>query len=315
MIIVMSPVPSISYEYNINELLTNKEVDATSINHYVYSKGIHSARTIKILQDEPLVLSALGGISGKTIKHQLDKFKIKADIVWTDVNTPQKIRLYEVTSKNNYLINTLPENLRPRDFSSLTLKLKSHIKKISTMIISDEFNVTSDYDIGELYKQWSIEAKKNNVKVIFSTGKLCNLKKICTTKPYCLVFTQNQLIELGYDISSREQIVSQLLPLTKEGIHYIAIYLRDQSSIIIAKNKCYMINYIGSINNELTNYFGGVFLGSFAIGINRKYEIEKIGKLSLSAAISATSNANEPIITRKSIESLSSKTKVTLINI
>ena len=315
MIIVIAPFPSISYEYDVTELIPNNIVDTVSTSYYVYSKGVHSAKTIKILQEEPLLLSALGGISGKTIKHHLDKSKIKSDVIWTNAITPQKIKLHDIKLENDYIIQTSSSFPTKKDLTKLTSRFEEHIKKVKTVVISDEMGKLCSSDTDIMYKSWIEISNRNNVKVILSTDSLSILKHTSSSTPYALVFTEEQLIELGYDSSCYRDIARALLPLIKTGIHYISVYLRNKSALIISKNSCYLIECNPSTSIECNNYFGGVFIGSFAIGINRKYEIERIGKLSLSCAVSASGNIDKPIINRKDIEYLFKRTKVSKLSI
>ena len=65
--------------------------------------------------------------------------------------------------------------------------------------------------------------------------------------------------------------------------------------------------------NKNNTAASGAFLGAFAIGINRKYELERFAKICLCAASAAHPNVNQHICTRKDIESRLKKTKITLL--
>ncbi len=57
---------------------------------------------INILQEEPILISP-GGFVGKSIKHYLDKSKVKTDIIWTDSKTPHQIKIMLKKSTDYYI--------------------------------------------------------------------------------------------------------------------------------------------------------------------------------------------------------------------
>ena len=93
MIITITPFPSIEYIYGIEEFTPNCQISSKNVSLNVLSKGVYSAQMMKVLQEEPILLSSFGGFAGKSIKHYLDKAKVKSDIVWTDYETPHQVKI------------------------------------------------------------------------------------------------------------------------------------------------------------------------------------------------------------------------------
>ncbi len=308
MIIVSSPFPSISYHYTVDSLDTNNNSYVTSNTECIDSIGVNSTYCIKTLQDEPLLLTNLGGVGGRTIKHSLDTCKIKSHSIWIDGNTTHKINIHESRSDKYYSIINANTGLLQKDLLVLSHKLTQNIQKIKTLVVLDELESTAcDYSI---YKDWIKEAKEHNVKTIFSTGRQDVLDSLDIQLPYVLMFTQSNLDSLRYDTSSNTTIIAAVRPLLDKGVHYIAVYLKNQESLLISKNKCCLVSSKDATYKCQNSYQEGSFLGALSIGINRKYEMEKIAKISLGAALATSDTKSQCKLTRKCIEEYTKKTKI-----
>ena len=307
MIITITPFPSIEYIYGIEEFTPNCQISSKNVSLNVLSKGVYSAQMMKVLQEEPILLSSFGGFAGKSIKHYLDKAKVKSDIVWTDYETPHQVKITLSTSSDYYAICSEEDFAIEKELLKLSYKLKTHIKKVSTLVLSGRLPHGQN---PQIYKEWVKEAKAHNVKTLVSTGQKEVLYFVLEEKPYALMFTLSQLKELGYDISNIETILDQLLPLFEHGIHYIGVYLKEKGALMLSKHKYCLVESPFLPINKNNTAASGAFLGAFAIGINRKYELERFSKLCLCAASAANSNVNYQICTRKDVESRLKKTKI-----
>ncbi len=307
MIITITPFPSIEYIYDIESLTPNCQLSSQNVSLNILSKGVYSAQMMKVLQEEPILLSSFGGFAGKSIKHYLDKAKVKSDIVWTDYETPHQVKITLKSEPDYYAICTEEDFTIEKELLKLSYKLKSHIKKVSTLVLSGRLPHGQN---PKIYKEWIKEAKAHNVKTLASTGQKEVLDCILEEKPYALMFTANQLKELGYNTTTVEVILDQLIPLFEHGIHYIGVYLKEKGAIMLAKNKYCLVESPSIPIAQNNTAASGAFLGAFAIGINRKYELERFSKLCLSAALAAHSNVNQQICTRKDVEVRLKKTKI-----
>ncbi len=308
MIITVAPFPSVEYIYDVDFLEPNCAINSREVFLNILSKGIHSAQIIKLLQDEPILLSMLGGFAGKYIKHYLDKSRIKTDIVWTDTETPHKMRILLSDSSTYYLLKRDQTYNFDKEMIKLSQKLKSHIKKVSTLLLTGSIpqGVRPTF-----YKEWIKEAKLHNIKSIVCTGQKEVLTHALEETPYALMFTREQLKQLEISSDSKEEIIAALTPYLKQGVHYIGVYLKEQGALMLSKNKYCFIEPPASLNKIISNAASsGAFLGAFAIGINRKYEQEKFSKTCLAAALAACCDVNKPICSKKDVDLLSKKVKI-----
>lgn len=307
MIITLAPFPSMEYIYGVEKLKLNGTSPSKSVAINVLSKGIYSAQMMKVLQEEPILLSSMGGFVGKYIKHYLDKSKVKSDIVWTDYETPHAVKITEESTTDAYTLNNMEHAASDKELYKLTQKLKCQIKNVSTMVIAG----TLPSGVSPLiYKEWIAEGKRYNVKTILSAGQIEVLEAALEEKPYGLMFSLEQLKVLGIDTSSYESLCRELAIFLKQGVHYIGVYLKDRGALLLSKNKyCLIESPFLPIhkNNTATT---GAFLGAFAIGVSRKYEQEKFAKLCLASAIAANDEVSRAICAKKDVDCLIKKVKV-----
>ena len=307
MIITVAPFPSIEYIYDVNYLETNCEINASNVSLNILSKCIHSAQIIKLLQDEPILIGMLGGFAGKYIKHYLDKSRIKSDIIWTDIETPHKMKILLQQTKDYYLVKRDPSYNFDKEASKLNQKLKTYIKHVNTLLLAGTIPESIS---SAIYKEWIKEAKQNNVKSIVCTGQPKVLEHVLEEPPYALMFTKDQLNSIGIMGETKEQIAASLIPYLQQGVHYIGVYHKDLGGLMLSKNKFCFIEPPSHLVLQNNTAASGAFLGAFAIGINRKYEQEKFSKVCLAAALSVHGDVDKPMCSKRDLDLLAKKVKI-----
>jgi fructose-1-phosphate kinase PfkB-like protein len=201
MIVTVAPFPSVEYIYHVDFLEPNCEINSKKVSLNILSKGIHSGQIIKILQDEPILISMLGGFAGKYIKHYLDKFRIKSDMIWTEAETPHKMRILRQDSKEYYLLKSDVPYVFDKEIQKLSQKLRGQIKKVSTLLLAGHLPEGIDQSI---YKEWIRESKSHHVKTLVCTGQKDVFYHALSEIPYAFMFTKSQLIALGFSANSKE---------------------------------------------------------------------------------------------------------------
>jgi len=312
MIITVAPFPSVEYIYDVDFLEPNCETSSNDVSLNILSKGIHSAQMIKVLQDEPMLIGMLGGAAGKYIKHCLDKSRIKADIIWTDAETPHKMKIQLNGSDTYYLLKSNQTYDFSKEISKLNQKLKTHIKKVSTLVLAGYMPRGINPAI---YKEWIREGKLHNVKTLVCTGQEEVLEYAMQEMPYALMFTKHQLRELKIATDSKEEMIKALMPYIEQGVHYVGVYLKDEGALMLSKNKVCFIEPPMHIKMQSNTASSGAFLGTFAIGINRKYEQEKFSKMCLATSLVAKGNVDQPICSKKEVDLLAKKIKIKEIDL
>ena len=310
LIITLTPFPSIEYIYSVEEFKPKKLLTSTNVSLNILSKGIYSAQMMKVLQEEPMIISSFGGFAGKSIKHYLDKSKIKSDILWSEYETPHQVKIILEHTMDDYTLRSQEPFTFDQELAKLTYKLKGHIKKVSTLVLSGK--VPAGQDVG-IFKEWIMMGKAHNVKTIVSTGQLEIWSILKEEKPYAILLTEDQLKDLGYDTTSYEEMIREMVDYLGNGLHYICVYLKNRGALVLSKNKYCLVRSPFQLVNQNNTATSGAFLGALAIAINRQYEQEKLAKLCLAAALSADDNVAHRICTRKDVEYRYKKTKVKTI--
>ena len=307
LIITLAPFPSIEYIYRVETFKPGEVLTSKNVSLNILSKGVYSAQIMKVLQAEPVLISSFGGFAGKSIKHYLDKSKVKSDIVWTEDETPHQVKIIIQDQPEAYILRSQEHFTLEKEYIKLTHKLKSHINKVSTLVLSGKL---PHQLASQMMTEWISLAKAQNVKTVISTGQKEVWDVLKENKPYAILLTEDQLRDLELAEDTIENTIRKLAFFLGEGLHYICIYLKNKGAFILTKNKyCYVQSpfHLLNLNNTATS---GAFLGALAIAINRNYEQEKIAKFCLAAALSADDNAAHSISNRKDIEYGYKKTKV-----
>lgn len=310
MIITLTPFPSMEYIYTMDAFLPKQVNPYKEVALNILSKGVYSAQIMKVLQEEPIIISSVGGFVGKSIKHYIDKAKIKSDIAWSEHETPHQVKIILNKEAEYYILKNQEDFLPNKEFAMLSYKLKNHLKKVSTLVISGSLLTNQAIP---MYSEWITEAKRHNIKTVVCIGEKSVWDIVKHNKPYALLFTSNQLKALNINLNTYEEMIHFFKPYLGEGLHYICIFTKNKGALILSKHKYCLVQaplYYININNTASS---GAFLGALAVGINRKYEQEKIAKLCLAAAIAAEDNIKHKICTRKDIEYYYKKTKITQI--
>lgn len=305
MITTFDILPSVEYIYNIDKMIPFTDMETKELNVKIISKSIYAAQIVKVLQGDPIFVGILGGFAGKYTKHHMDKSKVKSDIVWMDTETPHKISILDQDKSRPTSIIKNPYKINEKDIIKLEQKIKTHIKRTTTLVLEGECLEGVSYNI---YTRLVEEAKKYNVKTIINTGEKEILDNIVDKVPYSFIFTIDELEKIGIDTDSIENIVGQLAPYLAKGVHYIGVDLQNKGGLLLSKNKlCYMEPTIES-QNPYTPKCSAAFLGAFAVGVDRKYEQEKIAKLAMAASLGAQESLG--VYTKNSIDKLVKKVKV-----
>lgn len=312
MIITLTPFPSIEYIYRVEEFEPKKLLTSKNVSLSVLSKGVYSAQMMKVLQEEPILIGSFGGFAGKSIKHYLDKSKIKSDIAWTQYETPHQIKIILQQTDIDYTLQAQESFNLDNELLRLNYKLNEHIKKVTTLVLSGR--IPSNQDVS-IFAKWIKMSKQHNVKTIVSTEQREVWQFILAEKPYGIFLTENQLNNLEFDTSDLKEIVKQFRGYLGGGIHFICIYLRNRGALILSKNNYCHVQSLVQLKNENNTATSGAFLGALAISINRKYEQEKMAKLCLAAALSVDDNIMHRICSRKDVEYYYKKTKVKQIEV
>lgn len=307
MIITLTPFPSLEYIYSVEKLEPNQLLYSKDVSLNILSKGVYAAQMIKILQEEPILISSFGGFVGKSIKHYLDKSKIKSDIVWTEDETPHQVKILLQRSLDYYTLSTQTPIVLDKELYKLTNKLSTHLSKVSTLVLSGK--IASDQD-SVIFSEWIHMAKHHNIKTIISTGQTHIWSHIIEEKPYAIFLTEEQLKSLNFKVESMTQIITQLIPYIGDGLHYICIYLKDRGALLLSKHNYCHVQAPFRLLNQHNTAASGAFLGALAVGINRKYEQEKMAKMGLAAALSINDNVLHHICNRKEVEYRYKKTRV-----
>ncbi len=271
----------------------------------IQSAGVHAAKTIKILQGEPVVHGFLGELNGRYIKNELDRNKIKTSFVWIAAHTQVNTTIVDKTHTQVTNLVNQGIDIQQKEEMYLIKKIHQEMPNGRVMILG---NNTPKGLSAAFYQDLIVEGKKQNIKSVLAAEEqqlLYGLEAI----PYAVKLNEKQLQQLNIHGETIEQWLPQLQQWIYKGIHYIALDLGERGAYLLSKNKsCYIeppplrFSY-----NPLASH---AFLGALAVGIERKYEQEKIAKLSLASSLSFMQQTQDQPMKKSDIDSIFKKVKV-----
>lgn len=277
-------------------------------NMNIGGQGIDSCRIIKILQSEPLVLGFLGGLNGRYIKSNLEKNKIKSHFLW--VNGDTKLNTVIIDSIKGTQMKVYDEGftIGHKDMLRFKQDIQSYMKDSSVIVLNGL--IPSGISISDYYDLIDKAANYNTKLVLSAEGEV--LRKGLEINPYAIKLTEQSIKDLGIDTEDEKQMLEELYQMIVEkSIHYVAIDLGVKGAYTISKNKiCYCEPTI-DFEPIKTNGASSAFLAALAVGIERKYEQEKISKLLVASSFSTMMSNEIDILCKKSdVDLLSKKVKV-----
>lgn len=294
-------------------------MEINSINHIqdhrlvVGESAIYSALVIKILQGEPYVLGIAGGIAGRFIKNFMDKNRIKSDLLWKECETRSDMKIIDSVHMTETTLVDDNFNFDEQDIKHFKHKFNHNLKDVNTVLINNK--PISDGNSNKPIEELITISKAHNQKVIVSLYE-AELRKSLELSPYAVVLEQADLSELDIeDIEDENNLLESLRYIAVNNrIKYI-IYdnNRNKNLFVISKNKICSAKY-GKFAKDMEDIGSkDLIAGALALGVSRKYEMERIAKLLAAVKGAARVSEYPKICQRKIIDELYNKIK--LINV
>ena len=307
MIIAVDLLPRIQYSYNINSLIPYGKMEAETMEARVISQAIHGAKTIRVLQGEVVFTGILGGFVGKYAKHYMDIKKIKSDIIWAEMQTPHEIKMFDQETNQETAVQKDLKLLDERILWKAEQKIKLAIKPTTTLLL--EGRILNGL-CPQTYSRLIEEGKRYSAKTVITTNEPEVLSTLLGQVPYGLVFTMDQLDALGIDTDHIKSIVQRLREYIEMGVHYIGVDLKNQGGLVLSRNKFCYVEPTVDVASSWTDKSSAAFLGAFTLGIDRRYEQERIAKLAVATALAfQKSKENEPY-NKSAVDKLLKKVRV-----
>lgn len=199
-------------------------------------KGINVARVLNILKREVLAMTILGGSTGKRIKKLMKEENIPFDIILTEINTRENIKLIE-ESKRETEVNQ-KGHIDYKSFFEFKELLKKRLKRATILILAGS---VPEGLSPEIYQELINLAKEHDVKTILDTSGV-PLRSGIECRPYLIkpnIFELGDLI--GKDLSSISDVYDSMKTLLNKGVETIVVSLGEQGALYANKEECYQI--------------------------------------------------------------------------
>ncbi|OGO82205.1 MAG: hypothetical protein A2Y18_01200 [Clostridiales bacterium GWD2_32_19] len=272
--------------------------------------GMPIIKTIKLLQSEPFVVSFLGGITGKHIKKVFTKNNIKSEHIYTRSDTELKVNILDNNNKSYAVIGENAKNIMDKEYAMYKSILNNLRNMAHVVIINESFFKSNEK---EFYADILKFYKNDHYKIIVNTDKYSNILDFSDIIiPYAIKVTiskDDKILE-----KSNDEIVKKYLAYIKKGIHYVAIDIAGKGAIFISKNKTCYIESNHDLPSEKISEAIDAFLGAIAVGIERKYEQEKMSKIAFGTSVAVLQNKGISYCKQNDIMINKNKFKISEIN-
>lgn len=291
-------------------------IEINGVNHIqdhrlvVGESAVYSALIIKTLQGDPYVLGIAGGINGRYIKNFMDKNRIKSDLLWKECETRSELKIIDSINMTETTLVDDNFSFDEQDMKHLKHKFQNNLKDVNTVLINSK--PLADNNSNKPIEELMLISKENNQKIVVSLSGI-ELRKSLELSPYAVVLDSEDLKELDIeDIENEDNLLEDLRYLAVNNRIKYLVYDNNQNKnlFVISRNKICSAKY-GKFARDIENIGSKDFIaGALAMGVSRKYEMEKITKLL--AAVKGSSKTSEypKICQRKTIDELYNKMKI-----
>lgn len=307
LIVTVTLNPSIERTCIVEGLEVDKENIVLDQSSAVIGGQVTTGKVIKILQSEPMIFGLFGGLNGRYIKNHMDKLKIRTNIIWMPGETKNKISIVDPVSGTKTVFLDKGIAVAKKEKNRIMRNFEESIKDCSAVVLGDE--IPSELE-PELFAEMIRIAKERSKKTII-TGEGEALRKAVEAHPYALKITKKGLEDLGIGKVSNDKLPIALYELLQSyRIHYLALDLGIEGAYLLSKNKVCYLRSEKTIEPLKTEGATETFMGALAVGIERKYEQEKIGKIAVAASLAAMNVDDQEICRKIDVDFLMKKIKV-----
>lgn len=285
LIILVLPHLYLSKTYNEDDLNVGYMTEEDNMERLEIS-GMTIIKTIKLLQSEPFVVSFLGGTTGKHIRKIFTKDNIKSELIYTRCDTELKVNILDKNNKSYAVIGEDTKNIIDKEYAIYRSVLNDTRNLAHVVIINENFFKSNEK---EFYKDILKFYKNDHYKIILNINKYSNvLDFLDFIVPYAIKITISKDDKILQ--KSKEEIAKNYSDFIKKGIHYVIIDIVGEGALFISKNKTCYIEADYGLPCEKISEAVDAFLGAIAVGIERKYEQEKMSKIAFGTSVAVLEN-------------------------
>lgn len=266
---------------------------------------IYAAKTIKTLQGETVMLGFLGGPGGRFMKNYLVKNKIKSDFTWLDKDIKTIHKILDSINGTETIMKNHGINVDNKLVRFLFQKYQNHLANISTVVFSGE--IPNGLTENELKKIISL-AKEKHKKVIINLENNIYVKMLECGITSVAILNKDSLSLMNIDIKDKEDMLKKCYQLLLDyRLKYMMIDLDEEGIYTLTKNKICFAHYPEHVDEVKLTGLKDTLVGSFALGLDRQYEQERLTKLVAAVGLAYRSKSE---ICRKDIDYYHKRVKV-----
>jgi len=282
--------------YEVESFDSFRENKILKHKHKASGIGVNIAKHIKSLHAEPYLYCIAGGFSGRYIRNEVLKRKIKSDFTWSkrESNIVTEIKKGDEIIKlqsDDYII----EETVGKQFIN---KIRNNTIDASSIVFAGNLPTDIDYSA---FTKLILDIKRHNTKIVLNY-KDENSRRVLEENPYLVKIKYDDLHLLSINADNMND---SILVYLKNGIKYFVVE-HENFILFYSKNIIFKVEH-----NSKRIDFDELLLSGIMYSIDKKYEFEKLAKI----AAAMTCISKNEIVSQNTMQRHYKKVKVDIINI
>ena len=288
MILTVTLNTAIDKRYTINSLNPKSVMRVNTVENTAGGKGINVSRVASLGGEDVIAMGFVGGYTGDLFESLITQKNIKNSFTKTASDTRYCINVWDESARKSTEFLEPGSSISESELNNFIEDYKRNIKKadIITLCGSLPKNVPTN-----IYATLVKIAKENNIPVIVDTSGE-SLFEASKSKPTMLKPNEDEIKQILQidEIPDRQSLINAAIKLYESGIEYSVISLGKDGMLIACKDGVYhgitpdipVVNTVGC---------GDSAVAGFAVGISKKWNIEKT--IQYAVAVSTANAMNE----------------------
>lgn len=267
--------PAVEMKYFITHMDLGENIEAQNSVYIPGGNGILVSRLLNIFGENSFLTGFLGGLNGEFFHSKLSESRIAHEFVFIKESTRAILQLIDENGGHTIISEKGPRITRDELVHMYELYEKLIVK--STTICGLEFIEMVGMPETILYDFISL-ANRQDKKLILDVKNHISFRGL-DASPYMAVFSLSSLEEyLNLKLHFENEMIKVGRFLLDKGINYIVIDLKERGSIVLGRDRGYRVE-IPYFHEKVQYDEHSSMVAGFALGINRKYDVEMNIKL------------------------------------
>jgi tagatose 6-phosphate kinase len=308
MITVLNLNAAVDKRYQIEDIKKGKVMRAKSVENTAGGKGLNVGKIANILGEDVVVSGFLGGKTGEFIEDKVREMGITGHFTKVQGSTRECLAFITEDLEQTEILEPGPE-IKEEELNSFIEKYDELLRKSTIVVASGSVpkNVPKD-----IYKTLIEKANKEGKKFLLDTSGELLLKGI-EAKPFFIKPNEHEIEMItGCKVTDQVSLINEIKKLRNRGIACVVVSLGKDGSLIGYGDKIYKVT-VPKVNAVNPIGSGDSFVGGFAVGLERNYDIKDIIALATACGTANAVEAETGFVRKEIVDELIRDIKILVV--